>query len=249
MWIVNIRIATRIELSSMQKPCLSKLPLHRDVPDDVYMWLVEIDVTASLMEAAAGVLNAQELARASRYRHPADAARFATVRAALRHVLSLTLDADPAGLVLETDANGRPFLAMPHAPDINVSHSGAYGLIALSASRRVGVDIEETRSSLDWLELQSAVFADADRRALDALPELARSASFFACWSGKESVLKARGEGLVSAQFGLTSFSVLPCLEGRFAVSSAAGDIRAAALDAPAGYVAAVAWSSASIVS
>ncbi|KND58288.1 4'-phosphopantetheinyl transferase [Candidatus Burkholderia verschuerenii] len=122
--------------------------LPADTPADVSVWRVEIDLAAPLEIAGAGVLHESELARARRFMLHADAARFATVRATLRLLLAAHLHADATRLVIEADAAGRPMLVSSEAaPDFNVSHSGAYGMIAMSARRRVGVDIEEGRAS------------------------------------------------------------------------------------------------------
>jgi 4'-phosphopantetheinyl transferase len=220
------------------------LPIH--APNDIRAWLIEIDLDSPLDIAGAGVLSEHELARARRFLRHADAARFATVRAAMRHVLGAHLSMDAARVVIESDASGRPRLAMPgmsDAPDFNVSHSGAFGAIVLSARRRVGIDIEEARVSLNWRELESAVFADADRRALDALPEAAQRGAFFECWTAKEAVLKAHGTGMGAGALSMTAFSVLPRAGERYALSPEAGAFAAAPLPAPHAYSAALAWS------
>lgn len=223
----------------MQHP----LPLPSNAPADLRVWLIKLDLKKSLTDATSNVLSTTELARANRFLRHEDAIRFATVRASLRKTLAQTLNTDPATLTIETDANGRPMLSIPNAPDFNVSHSGAYGLIAISQKRRVGIDIEEARPALDWRELEPAVFAQADRNVVYALPEVERGAAFFDCWSAKEAVLKARGEGIGGNGITLQGFSVLPDENGRFRLSKEAGAIEAAALDAPEGYAAALAWS------
>jgi 4'-phosphopantetheinyl transferase len=219
------------------------LPLPAEAPADVRAWLIEIDFTAPLDSATYAVMNANERARATRFMRHADAARFATMRCALRHLLAAETDRDAAALVLDAGDKGRPFLAQPDAPDFNVSHSGAYGLIAISRVRRVGVDIEEAPPSYRWRELAPAVLAEGDRREIEAMPEAARSDGFFDCWTGKEAVLKAHGDGIGGGEITLTGFSVLPRAGVRYAVTRSAGAFDAIALDAPSGYRAALAWS------
>jgi 4'-phosphopantetheinyl transferase len=217
------------------------LPLLCHAPDDVRVWLLEIDPEASL---ETHLLSEQERARARRYLRHADAARFTAVRAALRRILGACVDAEPASLVIETDDRGRPRLAMRNAPDFNVSHSGAYGVIALSMKRSVGIDIEEARASLNWRSLTPAVFADADHRAVGAMPESAQRAAFFDCWSAKEAVLKAHGTGIGAGAIRMDAFSVLPRgSNGRFTLAEEAGAYEVTALDAPSGYAASLAWS------
>ncbi|MBC8639246.1 4'-phosphopantetheinyl transferase superfamily protein [Caballeronia sp. EK] len=223
---------------------IQPMPLPADAPADVRVWQVQIDFSAPLDSAAYAAMNASERARAARFLRHADAARFATLRCALRHVLAADTDRDAASLMLDADDRGRPFLADPDAPDFNVSHSGAFGLIAVSRERRVGVDIEEARATFKWRELAPAVLADMDRREIEALPdEPAQNARFFDCWTAKEAVLKAHGVGIGGATITMTSFSVLPRKGDRYALTREAGAFGAASLEAPSGYAAALAWS------
>lgn len=218
-------------------------PLPTEAPADVRVWLVQIDINAPLPEAADGILHADELERAARFLRHEDAARFATMRAALRRLLAAQLGGSPASLALVSGPNGRPTLAMPHAPDFNVAHSGAHGLIAMSFERRVGVDIEEARHSFDWRGLQSTVLHAADQRIIDALPQADQPDAFLACWTAKEAVLKAHGVGIGSQALAMHGFSVLPRDGARYALSDEAGAYRAVSLAAPRGYAAALAWS------
>ncbi|WP_250453253.1 4'-phosphopantetheinyl transferase superfamily protein [Caballeronia sp. ATUFL_M2_KS44] len=217
-----------------------------DAPADVRVWRVDIDLDAPLERAGAGLLDANEMARAHRFIRHEDAARFVTMRACLRRLLAAPLDIEPSQLQLDIDTNGRPLFSMPHAPDFNVSHSGAQGLIAISFERRVGVDIEEARPSFDWRELEASVLHHADKRVMDATPDARRSGAFFACWTAKEALLKAHGDGIGGKALTMTSFSVLPRDGARYAVSAEAGAFEAVSLAAPDGYAAALAWSRAS---
>ncbi|SAL23371.1 4'-phosphopantetheinyl transferase [Caballeronia peredens] len=219
------------------------LALPAGAPADVRVWLVAIDLDAPPDAAANAALHASERARAARFLRHEDAARFCVVRAALRYVLAAETGEDPAQLEFDAGANGRPALAHPDAPDFNVSHSGAYGLIAMSRERRVGVDIEAARATFDWRELAASVLAERDRHEIDAMPEDAHSAAFFDCWTAKEAVLKAHGAGIGGGFITMDGFSVLPRELGRYTVDRRAGAFEAAALVAPSGYAAALAWS------
>lgn len=218
---------------------IEPLTLPRDVPPDVRVWRVDVALDAPLREATLAVLAADELEHARRFHRHEDTARFASVRAALRMLLANETGADAARLALVRDGHGRPALAAPGAPDFNVSHSGAHGLIAISRRRRVGVDIEQCADGFDWRPLADSVLGAADLRAIEALPAASRAAAFFDCWTAKEALLKARGVGVA---YGMNGFSVLPRTGSRFA-SLPAGDFRISALDVPPGYAACVAWS------
>ena len=222
---------------------LRPLPLPAEAPGDVRVWLVHIDLTAPLDDAVHAVLHPGERARAARFLRHEDAARFGIMRAALRQVLAAETGGEPAALVLDPDSNGRPALGHPDAPDFNVSHSGAYGLIAISRERRVGVDIEVARAGFGWRELAVSVLSERDRRAIDALPEDARVGAFFDCWTAKEAVLKAHGAGIGGGVISMNAFSVLPRDGVRYPVDGRAGAFAAISLAAPGGCAAALAWS------
>jgi 4'-phosphopantetheinyl transferase len=78
-------------------------------------------------------------------------------------------------------------------------------LIAVSAGHRLGADIEKESADVDVIALAERCFSTREYAALRALPDRLRQAAFFACWTRKESFLKAIGEGL---SFPLADFSV-----------------------------------------
>ncbi|KMY85495.1 4'-phosphopantetheinyl transferase [Candidatus Paraburkholderia calva] len=219
------------------------VPLPAGAPVDVAVWLVTIDLAAPLAIASGGALQESEWARVRRFLRRADAVRFVTVRGALRALLGARLRMDAARLVIESDTHGRPRLTLPGAPDFNVSHSGAHGVIAISDARRVGVDIEEARASFDWRELEPMVLSAVDRSIVDALPADAQRAAFFDCWAAKEALLKAHGTGMGAGAIRMDAVSVLPRDGTRYALSVEAGAFDAAALTTPDGYAGALAWS------
>ena len=139
------------------------------------------------LEVAREVLSAPERARAARLNHPLHRARFIAGRRWLRELLAQNLDQPAAQIRLASAPAGKPYL--PDFPDLHFSlaHSGPHALLALSRSRRVGVDIELVR-------------AHAIARAALAPRECAHNdREFLQLWTLKEAVLKAEGCGLSAA--------------------------------------------------
>jgi 4'-phosphopantetheinyl transferase len=69
----------------------------------------------------------------------------------------------------------------------------------------VGVDVERIRADIGLEEIVRRFFSPLEAQALCALPAEERAQAFFRCWTRKEALLKAWGEGL---PFGLERFSV-----------------------------------------
>ena len=67
---------------------------------------------------------------------------------------------------------------------------------ALTLDHDVGIDVERVRENVEHDDLARRFFAADEVRSLAALPPRLRQEAFFACWTRKEAVVKATGEGL-----------------------------------------------------
>jgi 4'-phosphopantetheinyl transferase len=223
---------------------VNKLPtlagLHDVTPADtsagVSVWQLELAFQKGGLNELVAQLNGEERARCLRYRQPADRIRFATTRVTLRRMLAERLRMPLDEIKLDIDCFGKPRLANSDALFFNLSHSGNFALIALSAHRPVGVDIEAASTTLDSNSIHASLTPD-ERRYCETSAD---TKAFFRIWSGKEAVLKAWGVGIAKH---LPSVSVIPATPGHYAVSFhvVAPSIEAWQLAAPAGFVAALA--------
>jgi 4'-phosphopantetheinyl transferase len=89
---------------------------------------------------------------------------------------------------------GKPRLAGRELA-FNLSHSRGTALVAVTAAREVGVDVEAVRER-DLLGLARTYFAPAEQAVLASLAGPERAAAFYRCWTRKEAYLKACGMGL-----------------------------------------------------
>ena len=87
----------------------------------------------------------------------------------------------------------------------NLSHSGRWGLLAVTTGRRVGVDIQEMDPRTECEKLAERFFSRRESAALMALPWNERRTAFFRGWTRKEAFLKAMGRGI---SMGLDTFDV-----------------------------------------
>jgi len=176
--------------------------------DAVQIWRVDLELEESRLAQFRALLSPEEIARADRFRFPADRRRFVASHGALRLILSTAVAVPAEHLLFTKDPGGKPRLAgRPPAGGVrfNLSHSGETALIALSRTREVGVDLEQIRPDRATAELARRYFSPAESGPLTALPPGERTAAFFACWARKEAYLKARGDGL---RFPLERFTV-----------------------------------------
>jgi 4'-phosphopantetheinyl transferase len=149
------------------------------------------------------VLADDELARA-RWAGGAPSAHYAGVRAAVRRVLGDHYLGLPPSAVrfgrhacprCTDPAHGRPRVEHPATPlDFNLSRSGPYWLLAVTAGAKVGVDIERLDSAVGVADVALTEDERARMRGLEA-PER-RQELFYRAWTRKEAVLKACGVGI-----------------------------------------------------
>jgi 4'-phosphopantetheinyl transferase len=172
----------------------------------VHVWRVPLDLP--LLSNLSAALDADEQARAARFRFDTHRTRFTAGRAILRHLLARYLEIRPHEVVFRYSAHGKPSLdgsAAESGLRFNFSNAGGMGLAAFVLDREVGVDLEEIKPVTDFAGIAERFFSPAENRALLALSAEARDAAFFTCWTRKEAYIKAVGEGL---SIPLDSFDV-----------------------------------------
>ncbi len=132
------------------------------------------------------------------FEYPGPRRRFALCRAALRAMLCERMRCDNEDLNFESTARGKPLARLAGEPapvNFNVSHSGGHGLIAISPSGKVGVDVEERRERDDLAGLIEIAMGPQERAELASLPEETRLHNFYDLWTAKEALVKALGSG------------------------------------------------------
>ncbi len=87
---------------------------------------------------------------------------------------------------------GKPYLAGHLEIHFNISHSGGYGVCAIS-SMPCGVDIQEKRAVRSQRMIERTMNAQEQRQILEAEDS---TKEFIKLWTYKESCIKLSGEGL-----------------------------------------------------
>jgi len=164
------------------------------------VWIAPVPDKTGALES---ILTTLERARAREFRQRADASRFVTGRALLRLALATVLDSAACEVAIDCRCprcgkpHGAPRLLGPaHAgTSVSVTHSGTLVAVAVNRQGPVGVDVEEVRP-LSVAEMSPLVLTEAELRELALIDEEVRAQVLLACWSRKESYLKAIGSGL-----------------------------------------------------
>lgn len=129
----------------------------------------------------------------------------AAARAALRQLLgdAIGLEATQVEFLRQCrhcgDArHGKP--SVLNSPfRFSVSHTSGLGLIAISMTSEVGVDLEFRKRERNDLQhrLRSKVLTDFEQSRVDNLEPSTREQAFLRLWTSKEAVSKADGRGLM----------------------------------------------------
>src|ERR1700683_4663593 len=123
---------------------------------------VVVSTTVSAPDALRlrNVMDAEERAKADRYRFEKDRQAFTVCRGALRMILGKYTHTAPESVRFDYGRHGKAQLAGLGSSNLrggdlrfNVSHSGEVALIAAILGREVGVDVEVMRPQLDFLSL------------------------------------------------------------------------------------------------
>ncbi|SDO97574.1 4'-phosphopantetheinyl transferase [Rhodoferax sp. OV413] len=223
------------------------VPLHESLP--IGIELHRLDLISELKDKCAcngdDMLAPSECLRAQRFVLHADRVRFVQTRIAVRRLLADRLACHPADVPIGTGLHGKPCVVgdAEGLPIFNVSHAGAYALIALADPghvTHVGVDIEAHKNDLDTDAVLALAFTERECREVRGAHDVTRA--FYQRWVGKEAVLKAIGVGVTEH---LQCVGIHPDVNGGIDIACAIPEWRgfeAVALPMPPGYAAALAW-------
>jgi hypothetical protein len=143
----------------------------RATAGSVHVWRADL---AAIEDRFEDLLCEDERARAARIVSARKRVLWTRSRVVLRALLGRYLDRDPLALCFALGPHGKPALAHDGTDEVdlrfNLSHSGSLALVAVSAGREVGVDVECARAR--------------------------HTAEFLHAWVAHEAVVKCLGLGL-----------------------------------------------------
>lgn len=174
--------------------------LSRTAAIDLVVWPLNTEPVERLRLAS--FLNKDEAGRAERFVFERDRNHFVVGRGRVRELLARRLACEPADVDFVYSKHGKPALASGTL-HFNLSHAHGLAALALSNDFEVGIDIERVRPIEEGIAQR--FFSPAELAGLNALPVKDQLAGFFRCWTRKEAIVKAIGEGLSRP---LSSFDV-----------------------------------------
>lgn len=164
-------------------------------PIEVELWVWSLDVDAAERGRLFAHLSEDEVARALRFVFDRDRHRYIVARGRMREILAGVLGTTAAALRFSYSSHGKPSLLAASAPlHFNLSHSQGLAALGVSRTRELGVDVEHERPLKE--EIAKRFFSRREVETLRALPEAEQLSAFYRCWTRKEAVVKAIGEGL-----------------------------------------------------
>ena len=173
----------------------------------ICIWRIKTSDFLSESKSFMLILNLEETERIFRYKSATNRETRIISRAVLRILLGRYLSLDPIKIMFELDLQKKPVLknASDKPIHFNVSHSGDWILIAISANP-IGIDLERTDASFTYQNLLDFSFDIEEKSYI--LKSRFPVETFYQLWTRKEALLKATGKGLVD------ELDSIPSLDG-----------------------------------
>lgn len=164
-------------------------------------WLPVADLAETEVVRLAGLLDAEERARADRFHFDRDRRAFVAAHALARSLLSGAVEGAvaPQDWRFATGLHGKPEVVCPPPLPclrLNLSHTCGMAAVAVALAHDVGVDVEWLGRRPPSLDLAEGLFSPGEAAAIRAAPAAARTEAFLSFWTLKEAVIKAVGTGL-----------------------------------------------------
>ena len=174
--------------------------------DRIYVFLINFNLFDS--NDFIELLSNNEIERAGKMKSSEKEHQFIIARGIIKKILANTLEKEPYQIELLYNQHGKPFINEKYnnyTIEFNISHSGFYGLIAITLDNKVGIDIQKIKPKIDIEALSNRFFSDDERSELLKLAKNKQQDAFYLGWVRKESFIKAIGLGV---SYGLDRFSV-----------------------------------------
>jgi 4'-phosphopantetheinyl transferase len=197
-------------------------------PGEIHVWCCDLDRGEDEIFAARALLSPDEVKQADRFVVERPRRSFTVCRALLRTLLGRYLRIHPCEVALEYGEFGKPELARQQRGRLsfNASHSDGWALIGVTATGRLGVDIERRRDLRDMDMLADTCFSTAELAAYNRACTADKVETFYNGWTRNVSmepsaaprILRIVGDATEAEQWTLFGFEPLPGYAGAIAI-------------------------------
>lgn len=182
-------------------------------PDTVHLWHINLRQPNEVITQLTQVLSANEMQRVKRFVHLADRQASIVSKGSLRSILAQYLNMTAMAITFCQSTTGKPYLQPSLTKQhltFNISHSHDRAVIAVANNQAVGVDIEYEKRHHNFRAIIKRYFSNSEAAHLLSLSEQTLQSKFVQCWTVKEAIVKASGDGLAVA---LSQIETLACLQ------------------------------------
>ena len=171
------------------------IELKSDVVD---VWTAPLNVDEAEMDDLLHRLSPWEQKRVAGLLEEKAARQYVVSRAMQRQLLAQYVGGSPADIQFGMVAMGKPTLSRPNdiGLQFNTTHSGDLVIIAVTANRDVGVDVERVKPVPRALQVSRRCFSAEEHSHLESVPAERLPAEFLSIWVRREGTAKARGDGV-----------------------------------------------------
>lgn len=162
--------------------------------DAVYIHFAKLDELRPRAEALGSLLDAQERARAERFKFDTDRERFVLGHGWMRTLLGHYSGLPPGSIQAIRGRFGKPYLPGREL-FFNLSDTKDAVVLAVSQSIELGVDLETLSRSVDHAAVGAHYFTSSEQAKIAQSHSAKRT--FLDYWTRKEAVLKASGVGIM----------------------------------------------------
>ena len=176
--------------------------------NEVHIWHFDLDKFNKDKTLIEKILSQDELNRANSFHFEIDRDRFICSHGVLRLLISVYSGFSPPSINFSFNNFGKPSVAKllnKSGFQFNLSHSENIACCCFTKNSHIGIDIEFLGSTPNFWELAERYFSEFENQQLSSSPKKNFQIGFYNCWTSKEAVIKALGEGL---SFPLKDFSV-----------------------------------------
>jgi 4'-phosphopantetheinyl transferase len=167
-------------------------------PDVVDVWSAPLDVDDRELEELLGRLSPGEQARVKALPEEKAVRQYIVSRAMQRQLLASYVGGSPSDIQFGYVAMGKPTLSRPNPIGLqfNTTHSGRLVIIAVTANRDVGVDVEQVRSVPRALKVARRCYSSEEYDRIAGLEGEVLDREFLSIWVKREGTAKARGDSV-----------------------------------------------------